>query len=98
MYSRRWLLPALVVLSLFLLPAILLGFAAMLAYPKLPSLEVLTDYRPKIPLRIYSAEGELLSEFGEERRALVAISGVPDVMKQAILAAEDDQNGLFHHI
>jgi penicillin-binding protein 1A len=91
MYSRRWLFPALVALTLFLLPVILLGFAAMLAYPKLPSLEVLTDYRPKIPLRIYSAEGELLSEFGEERRALVAISEVPDVMKQAILAAEDDR-------
>ena len=63
----------------------------MLAYPTLPSLEVLTDYRPKIPLRIYSAEGTLLGEFGEERRALVQISDVPDVMKQAILAAEDDR-------
>jgi penicillin-binding protein 1A len=54
-------------------------------------LDVLTDYRPKIPLRIYSAEGTLLSEFGEERRALVKIADVPDVMKNAILAAEDDR-------
>ncbi len=91
MPSRRWLLPVLVTLTLFLLPAILLGLAAMLAYPTLPSLEALTDYRPKIPLRIYSAEGTLLSEFGEERRALVKISEVPEVMKQAILAAEDDR-------
>lgn len=91
MLSRRWLPPVLVILSLFLLPAILLGLAAILTYPTLPSLEALTDYRPKIPLRIYSAEGTLLSEFGEERRALVKISEVPEVMQQAILAAEDDR-------
>ncbi len=91
MLSRRWLLPVLVALTLFLLPAILLGLVAILAYPALPSLEALTDYRPKIPLRIYSAEGTLLGEFGEERRALVKISEVPEVMKQAILAAEDDR-------
>jgi penicillin-binding protein 1A len=40
---------------------------------------------------VYSAEGALLGEFGEERRALVKISEVPDVMKKAILAAEDDR-------
>lgn len=91
MHSRRWLLPVLAALTLILLPAILLGLAVILAYPTLPSLEVLTDYRPKIPLRIYSAEGELLGEFGEERRALITISEVPEVMKQAILAAEDDR-------
>ncbi|MBK9161309.1 MAG: penicillin-binding protein 1A [Nitrosomonadales bacterium] len=91
MPSRRWLSPFLVVLALFILPAILLALAVMLAYPALPSLETLTDYRPKVPLRIYSAEGILLGEFGEERRALVKISEVPDVMKNAILAAEDDR-------
>ncbi|WP_404818070.1 penicillin-binding protein 1A [Quatrionicoccus australiensis] len=63
----------------------------MLAYPNLPSLEVLTDYRPKIPLRIFTADGFLIGEFGEERRAVVNIHDVPDVMKQAILAAEDDR-------
>jgi penicillin-binding protein 1A len=91
MTSRRWLLPALVILTLVMLPAILLGLVVMLIYPTLPSLDALTDYRPKIPLRIYSAEGTLLSEFGEERRALVKIAEVPVIMKQAILAAEDDR-------
>ena len=91
MLSRRWLLPLLVSLTLLLLPAILLGLAVMLTYPTLPSLEALTDYRPKIPLRVYSADGVLLGEFGEERRALVRIAEVPDVMKHAILAAEDDR-------
>lgn len=91
MLSRRWLLPILVSLTLLLLPAILLGLAVMLTYPTLPSLEVLTDYRPKIPLRVYSTEGALLGEFGEERRALVRIAEVPNIMKHAILAAEDDR-------
>ena len=91
MYFRLWLLPIIALLTLILLPAILLGLAVLLSYPSLPSLDVLTDYRPKIPLRIYSAEGLLLNEFGEERRALVKISEVPLVMKNAILAAEDDR-------
>ncbi|MDZ4203063.1 MAG: penicillin-binding protein 1A [Gallionella sp.] len=88
---RRWLFPVLAILALVLLPAILLALAATLAYPNLPSLETLTDYRPKIPLRVYSAEGVLLGEFGEERRALVKIHEVPKVMVDAILAAEDDR-------
>lgn len=81
---------------LFLLGLIAMGIAialivVVLAYPKLPSLEVLTDYRPKVPLRIYTADGHLIGEFGEERRAVVAIGDVPALMKQAILAAEDDR-------
>ncbi len=91
MPTRRWLLPVIVVLTLILLPMLLIGMAVMLTYPTLPSLEVLTDYHPKVPLRIYSAEGTLLGEFGEERRALVKITDVPDAMKNAILAAEDDR-------
>src|SRR4030067_2327462 len=91
MTSRWWFYPALAVLALTLLPFLLLAFAAMLTYPTLPSLEVLTDYRPKIPLRVYSAEGTLLGEFGQERRALIKIGAVPDLMKKAILAAEDDR-------
>ena len=63
----------------------------VIAYPNLPSLEVLTDYRPKIPLRVFTADGFLIGEFGEERRAVVHIQDVPDVMKQAILSAEDDR-------
>ncbi len=74
-----------------LLPLLLLIFAAILTYPTLPSLEALTDYRPKLPLRIYSAEGVLIGEFGEERRELVKIQEVPERMKLAILAAEDDR-------
>jgi penicillin-binding protein 1A len=80
-----------VVLGLGLVGALLGAFVLALLWPTLPTLDALTDYRPKIPLRVVSAEGDLLGEFGEERRAIVRIGEVPDVMKQAILAAEDER-------
>lgn len=67
------------------------GFAAALIYPTLPTLEVLTDYRPKIPLRVYSADGKLIGEFGEERRAVVKLEQVPKTLINAIVAAEDER-------
>jgi len=91
MISKRFLFPALIVSMLLALPLILVGLATILVYPTLPSLEVLTDYHPKIPLRVYSAEGAVIGEFGEERRRLVKINAVPSIMKQAILAAEDER-------
>lgn len=69
----------------------LAALAATLIYPTLPSLESLTDYRPKVPLRVYSADGHLIGEFGEERRAFIRIQDVPESLKQAILAAEDER-------
>ncbi len=89
--SRPWFFPAVIAFSLTLLPVLLFSFALFLTYPTLPSLEVLTDYQPKVPLRVFSVEGKLLGEFGEERRELVTIKEVPDLMKKAILAAEDDR-------
>jgi penicillin-binding protein 1A len=89
---KRWLLYlASVILGLCLVGALLGTLVLALLWPTLPSLEVLTDYQPKVPLRVVSSEGDLLGEFGEERRAIVAIKAVPDVMKQAILAAEDER-------
>jgi penicillin-binding protein 1A len=91
MTSRWWFYPALIAVSLVLVAMGVGALTVVLLWPNLPSLEVLTDYRPKIPLRIYSAEGELIGEFGEEKRAVVKIKDVPQVMKAAILAAEDDR-------
>jgi penicillin-binding protein 1A len=91
MTSRWWFYSALAALAVALLPFLLLSLAALLTYPTLPSLEILTEYRPNIPLRVYSAEGVLLGEFGKERRVLVKIGEVPDLMKKAILAAEDER-------
>lgn len=77
--------------SLFLIAALIVGFALAMAYPNLPALDSLTDYRPKMPLRIFSADSVLIGEFGEERRNLVRIKDIPDVMKKAVLTAEDDR-------
>ena len=86
----------------FLVSAITLtaltALAVTLIYPTLPSLEALTNYQPKLPLRIYSADGFLISEFGEERRAFVKIEKVPKDLKDAVLAIEDRRFYKHHGI
>jgi penicillin-binding protein 1A len=90
--SLRWLaFPLMLLFFCITALIILLAFAVVLVYPTLPSLDVLTDYQPKIPLRIYSADAKLIGEFGEERRAVIAIENVPKPMIAAILAAEDER-------
>jgi penicillin-binding protein 1A len=76
----------------------LTALAVTLIYPTLPSLEALTNYKPKLPLRIYSADGFLISEFGEERRAFVKIENVPKNLKDAVLAIEDRRFYQHHGI
>jgi penicillin-binding protein 1A len=70
---------------------IIVGVALAVAYPNLPDISDLVDYRPKLPLRVYSAEGVLIGEFGEERRNLTPIDQIPQVMKDAVLAIEDSR-------
>ena len=72
------------------LVALGLSFALAVAWPRLPSIDALTDYRPKLPLRVFTADGVLIGEFGEERRSVTPIHEFPEHLKQAILAAEDD--------
>ncbi|HRD95005.1 MAG TPA: penicillin-binding protein 1A [Rubrivivax sp.] len=72
-----------------LILAMLVALALAVAYPNLPDINSLADYRPKLPLRVYSSDGVQLGEFGEERRTFVPITGIPQVMKDAVLAAED---------
>ena len=91
MFSRWWLFPLGLLLSCTAAAALVIVFAAIIVSPSLPDLSVLTDYQPKVPLRIYSVEGRLIGEFGEERRAVVKIDAVPKSMRDAILAAEDDR-------
>ena len=83
--------PLALLASLVAAALLVLGLVVVLAYPNLPSLEALTAYQPKIPLRIYTAEGLLIGEFGEERRAMVVIADVPAQLKSAIIAAEDER-------
>ncbi len=77
--------------TLALCAALLLGFCFVIITPNLPALDELTDYHPKIPLRIYSADQVLIGEFGQERREFIPIKSMPPQMKQAILAIEDSR-------
>src|SRR5256886_3157281 len=91
MWLRWFAFPVLALAGVGVLGLALAGFVILLAYPNLPSIEALTEYQPKIPLRVYTADGVLIGEFGEERRSVVSIEEVPALMKQAILAAEDER-------
>ena len=88
---RLLLLPLGIIAGAIVAALALLGITLMLAYPRLPSVDILTDYHPKIPLRVYTADNFLIGEFGEERRHYLRIDETPEAMKQAILAAEDER-------
>ncbi len=69
--------------------AVLVGIALAVAYPNLPEIGGLMDYRPKLPMRVFSADGVLLGEYGEERRNFLPLAQIPKVMQHAVLASED---------
>lgn len=73
----------------FLATLALVGAMLATVLPNLPAFDVVTDYRPKIPLRIYTADGALLGEFGDEHRDFTPIKEIPPVLKEALLAIED---------
>jgi penicillin-binding protein 1A len=75
----------------FLSLLMVVGVAMVMAYPQLPDTSDLAEYRPKLPLRIYTADGALMGEFGEERRNLTPIREIPQVMKDAVLSIEDSR-------
>ena len=77
------------VLAGFLSLLLAIGLALTVAFPNLPDISDLSDYRPKLPLRIFSVEGDLIGEFGDERRNLTPIAEIPKVMTNAVLAIED---------
>ncbi len=67
------------------------GVAMVTAYPNLPDISDLADYKPKLPLRVFTADGQLMGEFGEERRNLTPIEEIPQIMKDAVLSIEDNR-------
>jgi penicillin-binding protein 1A len=77
---------------------LLLAYLLLYVAPNLPALDTITDYRPKIPLRIYTADNALIGEFGEEHRDFIAIKDMPEMMKKSVLAIEDkrfyEHNGI----
>jgi penicillin-binding protein 1A len=91
MWLRFLAFPLALLAGLAVAGLLTVGLVVALAFPNLPALQALTEYQPKVPLRIYTAEGMLIGEFGEERRAVVSIEEVPPQLKNAILAAEDER-------
>lgn len=91
MLKTRWHYILAILISFIVLVTLLMLLTVALIYPKLPSLDTLTNYQPKIPMRVFTADGALIAEFGAEHRALVDLSKTPKFLQQAILAAEDDR-------
>src|SRR5215217_3532636 len=91
MALRWWSFPLALLAAAAAAGVLILVFAVVIVYPKLPPLDDIVDYKPKVPLRVFSSDGILIGEFGEERRAIVRIDAVPKQMREAILAAEDER-------
>ena len=69
----------------------IVALAMAVAFPNLPDISEMSTYRPKLPLRVFSVEGDLIGEFGEERRHFTPIKEIPKVMTDAVLAIEDSR-------
>ncbi len=92
MPNLRW--PAIllaVILSVIIAVVSVITLTIALIWPRLPGMQALTDYQPKLPMRVYTADGTLLAEFGEQRRAVITLAQTPKVLQEAILAAEDER-------
>ena len=91
MTLRWWFYPFVLLASLALVAVGIVMLTVVLLYPNLPSIEAVTDYRPKLPMRVFTVEGDIIGEFGEEKRSFVRVQDFPAVMKQAVIAAEDER-------
>ena len=78
-------------LRLLLLASLALPSAFAATPLDLPDLSAMVDYRPRTPLRVFTSDGVLIGEFGQERREFIAIKDIPLIQKQALLAIEDSR-------
>ncbi|NMM82294.1 penicillin-binding protein [Acidovorax sp. SRB_14] len=85
----RWPFVAGVVIGLFLCATLSATYGLYVLWQRLPAIDHLADYDPKLPMRIYARDGSLLAEYGQERREFVPIERIPQTMRQALLAIED---------
>ncbi|MGH8219184.1 MAG: penicillin-binding protein 1A [Steroidobacteraceae bacterium] len=75
----------------------LIGLSGCYVYlePALPSVATMRSVELQVPLRVYSRDGDLIAQFGEERRIPMRYAEIPQIVKDAFLAAEDDR--FFQH-
>lgn len=87
------------VLGAVILLTLLAAYAVVCSYaylaPALPSVESMRKVEMQVPLRVYSRSGDLIAQIGEQRRIPVTFEQIPEVVKNAFLAAEDDR--FFRH-
>jgi penicillin-binding protein 1A len=93
--QKPWQIALFAVAGMFVLGVFLAATVALILTPTLPSLDELTENRLKVPLRVYSAEGTLIAEFGEERRIPIQVAEAPPQLIRAVLSAEDD--AFYYH-
>lgn len=93
--SKKNILPfRKILINLFGLGAALAGAVlvmVVITYPKLPSMNDLHNYQPKLPLQVYSADGVILGQFGTEHRIFISINDTPKMLINAIIASEDER-------
>ena len=97
---KRKLLPLLIgaaggVILLTLLGAIGLAGCYIYIEPSLPSVDAMRNVEMQVPLRVYTRDGDLMAQIGEQRRIPVTWDQIPELVKHAFLAAEDDR--FFQH-
>lgn len=88
-----WIFGLIAIVGVF--AAFVFAYVKLVIEPNLPSLDTLTDYTPKIPLRIFTADNVLIGEFGQEHREFVPIKQIPPILKTALLVTEDE--GFYSH-
>jgi penicillin-binding protein 1A len=94
-YIRILSLAAATVTLITVLAAYSLACVFVFLEPALPSVEEMRNVEFQVPLRVYTRSGALMAQIGEQRRTPVAYEQIPEVVRQAFLAAEDDR--FFHH-
>lgn len=87
--KQWWQLAFMALFGFLTIGILIVTVISLFVLPTLPSIDELNENRLKVPLRVYTTDGQLLAEFGEEKRIPVKIDEVPEPLVHAILAAED---------
>ncbi len=99
-YSKPYVITPLrltIALAGLLLGGVTVAFCGAKEYllPDLPDVSTLRDVRLQVPLRIYTRDGRLMQQFGEQRRIPLPYEAYPPLLIKALIAAEDDR--FFEH-